>query len=97
MRSFKEYDKDLEKPTDEQERTLAENLTQKIAEAYNGKSDLEMLKNILAEAEKGKRNGTLSNAEIEQFYQTFLLYQLLLLELFQLKQLLVNLFAHYLK
>ena len=71
MRSFKEYDKDLEKPTDEQERTLAENLTQKIAEAYNGKSDLEMLKNILAEAEKGKRNGTLSNAEIEQFYQTF--------------------------
>ena len=71
MRSFKEYDKDLEKPTDEQERTLAENLTQKIAEAYNGKSNLEMLKNILAEAEKGKRNGTLSNAEIEQFYQTF--------------------------
>ena len=71
MRSFKEYDKDLEKPTDEQERTLAENLTQKIAEAYNGKSNLEMLKNILAEAEKGKRNGTLSNDEIEQFYQTF--------------------------
>ena len=71
MRSFKEYDKDLGKPTDEQERTLAENLTQKIAEAYNGKSNLEMLKNILAEAEKGKRNGTLSNDEIEQFYQTF--------------------------
>ena len=71
MRSFKEYDKDLGKTVDEQERTLAENLTQKIAEAYNGKSNLEMLKNILAEAEKSKRAGTLSNEEIETFYQNF--------------------------
>jgi hypothetical protein len=30
-----------------------------------------MLRNILAEAEKSKRAGTLSNAEIESFYQTF--------------------------
>ena len=30
-----------------------------------------MLKSILAEAEKSKRAGTLSNEEIETFYQSF--------------------------
>jgi hypothetical protein len=30
-----------------------------------------MLKNILIEAEKSKRAGTLSNEEIENFYQSF--------------------------
>ena len=49
---------------------LAE-LTKRMAAAYNGKSNAEMLRNILAEAEKSKRAGTLSNEEIENFYQTF--------------------------
>lgn len=49
----------------------AEELTQKIAAAYNGKSNADMLRGILAEAEKSKRAGTLSNEEIENFYQTF--------------------------
>ena len=49
----------------------AEELAQQIARAYNGTSNADMLKNILLEAEKGKRNGTLSNEEIENFYQTF--------------------------
>ena len=48
-----------------------EELTKQISEAYNGKSNLEMMRNILAEAEKGKREGTLSNEEIDQFYETF--------------------------
>ena len=37
----------------------------------NGKSNIAVLKNILAEAEKSKRAGTLSNEEIETFYQNF--------------------------
>ena len=49
----------------------AEELTRKIAAAYNGKSNMAMLQSILAEAEKSKRAGTLSNQEIEQFYQSF--------------------------
>ena len=49
----------------------AEELTRKIASAYNGMSNMDMLKNILSEAEKSKRAGTLSNEEIENFYQTF--------------------------
>ena len=68
MRSFKEYDvKDVEK----KETATAEDLTKQIANAYHGKSNIDMLKNILAEAEKSKRAGTLSNEEIEEFYQNF--------------------------
>ena len=77
MRSFKNYTKDAESVagakeyTQEEETATAEELTQKIAAAYNGKSNKDMLRNILAEAEKSKRAGTLSNEEIEAFYQSF--------------------------
>ena len=69
MRSFKDYASQTPKNT--QETASAEELTKKIASAYNGKSSADMLRNILTEAEKSKRAGTLSNAEIENFYQTF--------------------------
>ena len=82
MKSFKEY---ANTPTPEektnktqsmaeeytQDAQTAEDLTRKIADAYNGMSNMDMLKNILKEAEKSKRAGTLSNAEIEEFYQSF--------------------------
>ena len=70
MKSFKDY---ANQPTQENSSTqsAAEELTKKIAEAYNGKSNTDMLQNILQEAEKSKRAGTLSNEEIENFYQTF--------------------------
>ena len=74
MKSFKDYandqPKEKEKETDA-EAASAEELTKKIASAYHGKSNGDMLKSILAEAEKSKRAGTLSNEEIENFYQTF--------------------------
>ncbi len=74
MKSFKDYAKtatdtdtvDTQRPTAD-----AETLTKKIAQAYHGKSDRDMLKNILAEAEKSKRAGTLSNQEIDAFYDAF--------------------------
>lgn len=83
MKSFKDYAKQTDTQqnaqgasqpqTEGQEQTAAnaEELTKRIARAYNGKSNASMLKNILAEAEKSKRAGTLSNAEIENFYQSF--------------------------
>ena len=68
MKSFKNYTGE----TPNMENTAsAEELTKKIASAYDGKSSADMLRNILAEAEKSKRAGTLSNEEIEKFYQTF--------------------------
>ncbi len=54
-----------------QDTKSAEELTKQIASAYNGVSNMDMLKNILMEAEKSKRAGTLSNQEIEAFYQSF--------------------------
>lgn len=78
MKSFKDQPKREQEKVGEQEResdrqttATAEELTKKIARAYNGKSNAMMLKNILDEAEKSKRAGTLSNEEIEAFYQSF--------------------------
>ena len=76
MRSFKNYTKEAADVAGAQENVTqetatAEELTQKIAAAYNGRSNMDMLKSILAEAEKSKRAGTLSNEEIETFYQSF--------------------------
>ena len=70
MKSFKEYtENDNKKQT--QTTATAEDLASQIASAYNGKSSADMLQNILMEAEKSKRAGTLSNEEIEAFYQNF--------------------------
>ena len=74
MKSFKNYTKPQEE-TGEQNAEAgaasAEELTKKIAAAYHGKSNADILRRILAEAEKSKRAGTLSNEEIENFYQSF--------------------------
>ena len=74
MKSFQEYSKQNQGKGNDQDTATAStaaDLTKKIAAAYNGKSNADMLKNILREAEKNKRAGTLSNEEIENFYQTF--------------------------
>ena len=68
MKSFKEYEKGGEGSA---QAASAEDLARQIANAYNGRSNADMLKNILSEAEKSKRAGTLSNEEIEAFYQSF--------------------------
>lgn len=49
----------------------AAQLTQAIASAYNGKSGADIWLNILREAERAKRAGTLSNEELDEFYQQF--------------------------
>ena len=77
MKSFKDYEKQVsnvaeaQNTQDAQTAASAEELTRKIAAAYNGKSNMAMLQSILKEAEKSKRAGTLSNEEIETFYQSF--------------------------
>ena len=66
MKSFQDYS------TDTREETLnAEQLTKRLTETFEGKSNVDMLKSILAEAEKSKRAGTLSNADLEEFYEMF--------------------------
>ena len=41
-----------------------------IAQAMNGKSTAQVMQTIIAEAERGKREGTLTNAELDNFYNT---------------------------
>ena len=75
MKNFKDYSKTQTEGANFQatpnDTATAEELTRKIASAYAGKSNASMLKSILQEAEKSKRAGTLSNEEIENFYQSF--------------------------
>ncbi|MBQ9117744.1 MAG: hypothetical protein IJY11_00885 [Clostridia bacterium] len=46
-------------------------LTKMIAEAYDGKPSADVLKSILKQAEASKRAGTLTNADIDAFYEQF--------------------------
>ena len=72
MKSYKEQKQKTDNAEqNSQETSSAEELAQKLARAYNGKSNMAMMKNILDEAERSKRAGTLSNEEIEAFYQSF--------------------------
>lgn len=70
MKSFKNY-VSAESEGNKQESMDVEALGKKLADTYNGKSNADMWRSILAEAEKSKRAGTLSNEEIENFYNTF--------------------------
>lgn len=45
-------------------------LAKAVTKAMNGKSEGQLLHTIIAEAERGKRNGTLTNADLDNFYNT---------------------------
>ena len=54
----------------EQPKNMDKNLTDLISSLvgkYNGKDEKEILSAILKEAEKGKKNGTLKNEDIDNF------------------------------
>lgn len=43
-------------------------LAKVLSRAMNGKSKGQLLQKIIAEAERGKREGTLTNADLDNFY-----------------------------
>lgn len=43
----------------------------KIASSYNGRGEGEMMRDIFARAAEGKKNGTLTNEQIDAFYKQF--------------------------
>ena len=43
-------------------------LAKTISKAMNGKNESQLLYTIIAEAERGKRAGTLTNADLDNFY-----------------------------
>ncbi|MGN1060349.1 MAG: hypothetical protein ACI4QN_01315 [Candidatus Coproplasma sp.] len=46
------------------------NLAAEIAKAFYGKSQKDVWQTILAQAEQGKRDGTLTNEDLDNFYKT---------------------------
>lgn len=59
-------------PTEEEKvKITAETLTKQIAAAYRGKNGRAVLSDIVSSAERGKKEGTLTNAEIDAFYRRF--------------------------
>ncbi len=44
------------------------NMASMLAQAFNGKSEGQILQTIIAQAEQGKRDGTLTNADLDNFY-----------------------------
>lgn len=71
MKTFRNYTPSERTDDGAKESLTADQLTAKIASVYNGKSNADILRGILIEAEKSKRNGTLSNEEIDDFYRAF--------------------------
>ena len=43
-------------------------LAKVLSKAMNGKTEGQLLQTIIAEAERGKREGSLSNADLDNFY-----------------------------
>lgn len=46
------------------------NMAAMLAKAFQGKSEREVWQTILSQAEQGKRDGTLTNADLDNFYNT---------------------------
>lgn len=44
---------------------------EKFASSYRGKGENDLMRDIFARAAEGKRNGTLSNEQIDAFYAQF--------------------------
>lgn len=44
------------------------NMAAMMAKAFNGKSEGQIFQTIIAQAEQGKRDGTLTNADLDNFY-----------------------------
>lgn len=72
MKDFKSYKPEENKAQQPQnnhsdvEQTV--NLASAMAKAFNGKSENQIWQTILEQAEQGKRNGTLTNADLDNFY-----------------------------
>lgn len=72
MKDFKSYTPEEDKNTNNtpqaQEMNDTVQLAKAVSKAMNGKSQGQLLSTIIAEAERGKRNGTLTNADLDNFY-----------------------------
>lgn len=65
MKDFKSYSSENKEGA---QKTDTANMTAELAKAMRGKSEQEIWNAILTQAEQGKRDGTLTNADLDNFY-----------------------------
>ncbi len=65
MKDFKSYNSDR---NDDFENDKGVKLVKDVASSMKGKSQSEIFSAVIAEAERGKRAGTLTNADLDNFY-----------------------------
>lgn len=72
MKDFKSYSNEPEKKRgdapDEGTYNNTVELAKVLTKAMSGKSEGQILHTVIAEAERGKREGTLTNADLDNFY-----------------------------
>ena len=72
MKDFKSYSYEQPKPETPKPNEPSYNNTVELAKvlskAMSGKNETQILHTILSEAERGKREGTLTNADLDNFY-----------------------------
>ena len=70
MKDFKSYtpppEENNQKPRGDVNSTVE--LAKVLSKAMNGKSEGQLLQTIIAEAERGKREGTLTNNDLDNFF-----------------------------
>ena len=69
MNDFKSY-KPPEDGNNKADLDNTVNLANQVMKAMNGKSEGQLWRTIIAEAEKGKREGRLTNADLDNFYKS---------------------------
>lgn len=74
MKDFKSYSEgrgngqDGEKDSAAFENDKGVEMVKKVAASMKGRSEGDILRAVIAEAERGKREGTLTNADLDNFY-----------------------------
>ena len=70
MKDFKNYSGADGRPPEKPDINNTVELAKIISRAMNGKNQNQIMRTIIAEAERGKREGRLTNADLDSFYNT---------------------------
>ena len=67
MQDFNDFVKNSSSPNQRENQQNLMNMVMGLASKYDGKNTQELIKAVYEEAKKGKKNGTLTNADIDNF------------------------------
>ena len=67
MQDFNDFIKNNKTPNGSENQQNLMNMVMSLASKYDGKNTQELIRAVYEEAKKGKKNGTLTNADIDNF------------------------------